>query len=154
MVRLALGKSKAYVKTNVFDWHPHLLFYERKRVESCGGYGGYWWKYRRSSVKVKNIILGLWEQGPPLRAFRNFFITGNSWGLFSRWSHYRKDGTEKVSYSKKSAKKAAKRMETKHGVHFSVHKCIYCDGYHLGKNRDNKYGNNPTSRRSGLRFRR
>jgi len=29
-------------------------------------------------------------------------------------------------------------MSKKHGVHFSNYKCIFCDGYHLGKNRDNK----------------
>lgn len=29
-------------------------------------------------------------------------------------------------------------MEKKNGVHYSVYKCIYCDGYHIGRNRDNK----------------
>lgn len=30
--------------------------------------------------------------------------------------------------SKKAALKAAEKMGNKHGVHFSVYKCLYCDG--------------------------
>lgn len=29
-------------------------------------------------------------------------------------------------------------MGNKYGVHFSVYKCLYCDGWHCGKNRENK----------------
>lgn len=29
-------------------------------------------------------------------------------------------------------------MGGKHGVHFSVYKCLYCDGWHCGKNNENK----------------
>ena len=29
-------------------------------------------------------------------------------------------------------------MSQKHNTHFSVYKCLYCDGYHIGKNRENK----------------
>lgn len=29
-------------------------------------------------------------------------------------------------------------MEKKKGTHFSVYKYAYCDGYHLGRNRENK----------------
>lgn len=91
-------------------------------------------------IKIKNLILALKEQGPLKRAFRNFFITGNAWGLFHKNSHIRQDtGKSKVIYNtKESAKKAAESMEKKRNVHFSVYKCIYCDGYHLGKNRENK----------------
>lgn len=90
-------------------------------------------------MKLKNLILGLKEQLPIKRAFRNFFITGNAWGLFSKRSHFRDTGTEKVSYNtKNSATKASEKMKEKHGKHFSIYKCIYCDGYHIGKNRDNK----------------
>ena len=32
----------------------------------------------------------------------------------------------------------AKKKAKKKGVHFSNYKCIYCDKYHLGKNRENK----------------
>ena len=94
-------------------------------------------------MKIKNIILGLKEQGPLKRAFHNFFVTGNAWGLFSINSHKRQDnGQLKVMYNtKKSADKAAESLKKKRGIHFSVYKCIYCDGYHLGKNRDNKTTN-------------
>ena len=34
--------------------------------------------------------------------------------------------------------KAAESMGKKHGTHFSVYKCLFCDGYHIGKNRENK----------------
>ncbi|MDD5649031.1 MAG: hypothetical protein PHF86_01235 [Candidatus Nanoarchaeia archaeon] len=91
-------------------------------------------------IKFKNLILALKEQGPLKRAFINFFITGNAWGLFHKNSHIRQDtGKLKVMYNtKESAKKAAESMEKKREVHFSIYKCIFCDGYHLGKNRENK----------------
>lgn len=91
-------------------------------------------------MKLKNLYLGLKSQLPLRRAFKNFLITGNAWGMFSKNSHRRADnGKEKVSYPTiESAKKSADSMSKKHGKHFSFYKCIYCDGYHLGKNRDNK----------------
>ena len=91
-------------------------------------------------MKTKNIILALLDQGPLKRAFRNFFITGNAWGLFSINSHIRQEtGKPKVMYNTKaSALKSAEAMEKKKNVHFSVYKCMYCDGYHLGRNRENK----------------
>ena len=90
-------------------------------------------------VKIKNLILGIREQGPFKRAFKNFFITGNAWGLFSIRSHKRENGKLKIMYNtKETAFKAVESMEKKMNKHFSVYKCIYCDGYHLGKNRDNK----------------
>lgn len=74
------------------------------------------------------------------RAFRNFFVTGNAWGMFSKRSHFRNDGTSKVRYNTLlSATKSAEAMGKKNpGLHFSVYKCVFCDGYHLGKNRQNK----------------
>lgn len=55
--------------------------------------------------------------------------------MFRKSSHYRSDiGKEKVSYSLKSALKASEQMEEKTGRSFSCYKCIYCDGYHIGKN--------------------
>ena len=51
----------------------------------------------------------------------------------------RKVGKEKVMYNTvEGAKKAAEAMSKKRGVHFSYYKCLFCDGYHVGKNRDNK----------------
>lgn len=91
-------------------------------------------------IKLSNLYKGLKGQLPIKRAFRNFFITGNAWGMFSINSHVNQSsGKEKVQYgSYESAKKAADKMSEKKGVHFSVYKCIFCDGYHIGKNRDNK----------------
>jgi hypothetical protein len=97
-------------------------------------------------MKLKNVILGLKEQLPFKRAFRNFFITGNAWGMFHINSHKRQDtGKLKQMYpTKESALRAAESIreslikKKKEVKHFSVYKCIYCDGYHLGKNRDNK----------------
>lgn len=90
-------------------------------------------------MKIKNLYLALKGQLPLKRAFRNFFITGNAWGMFHRRSHYREEGKEKQIYpSKASAERAAESMKRKHNKHFSVYKCLFCDGYHLGKNRDNK----------------
>jgi polyphosphate kinase 2 (PPK2 family) len=89
-------------------------------------------------MNIKNIYMALRDQMPFFRFIRNL-RTGNVLGLFYKRSHYREDGKEKVMYnSKASAEKAAKKMMEKHGNYFSNYKCIYCNGYHLGKNRDNK----------------
>ncbi|WP_278863983.1 hypothetical protein [Leyella stercorea] len=36
------------------------------------------------------------------------------------------------------ALRAAEAMGKKHGVHFSIYKCAWCDGWHIGKNAQNK----------------
>jgi len=88
---------------------------------------------------IRNLYLGLKYQLPIKRFFKNFIITRHGMGLFSEYSHVRKDGKLKVEYgSHVSATKAAERMGKKHNKYFSVYKCIYCDGFHIGKNRDNK----------------
>ena len=80
---------------------------------------------------------------PFKRLFRNYFITGNGWGLFDIRSHITESGKEKVKYNTlKSATKASASMEKKYGHHYSIYKCIYCDGYHIGKNRENKETSN------------
>ncbi len=93
-------------------------------------------------MKLRNLFLALKDQGPFKRFIRNFFVTGNAWGMFHINSHIsQSSGKPKVEYgSKASAEKAAASMSAKKGVHFSNYKCVHCDGYHLGKNRDNKYG--------------
>lgn len=92
-------------------------------------------------MKIRNIILVLKDQGPLPRFIRNFFITRNAWGLFHINSHVSQgSGKPKVMYNTKpTAEKAAKKMSEKHGAYFSNYKCLWCDGYHIGKNRDNKY---------------
>ena len=96
---------------------------------------------RKVIMKLRNIVLALKDQGPFKRFYRNFFVTRNAWGLFHKNSHIAAgSGNPKVMYnSKASAEKAAASMTKKHGVWFSNYKCLHCDGYHLGKNRDNKY---------------
>lgn len=95
-------------------------------------------------VVMRNLPKALKEQGPLKRAYRNFIVTGNAWGMFSKNSHIRVDtGKLKMMYNTKtSAQKAAASMGKKKGTHFSVYKCVFCDGYHIGKNRDNKVTNN------------
>lgn len=91
-------------------------------------------------MKIRNLYLGLKDQGPFWRFFRNFFITRNAWGLFHKNSHVSAStGKPKVMYNtKETAVKVASKMSKKHDCYFSNYKCIYCDGYHIGKNRDNK----------------
>ena len=94
----------------------------------------------KTTMTFRNIYLGLKGQLPLKRFIKNFFITGNAWGMFSINSHINQATNKpKVEYhTKKSAQKAADSMARKHNKHFSVYKCVFCDGYHLGKNRDNK----------------
>lgn len=91
-------------------------------------------------MKLKNLFLALKYQLPLKRAFRNFFITGNAWGMFHENSHIvSSTKNPKVKYNTyKTASKAAASMENKHHAHFSVYKCVFCDGFHIGKNADNK----------------
>ena len=91
-------------------------------------------------MKFKNLWLALKYQGPSKRAFKNFIVTRNAWGMFSKNSHVNQHtGKPKIEYpSFESAKKSALKMEEKTGKHFSIYKCIYCDGFHIGKNSDNK----------------
>ena len=89
-------------------------------------------------MKVRNIILALKDQGPLTRFIRNL-LKGHVLGLFSKRSHLNQNGNPKVKYNTKaSAIRAAQQMTEKHKKWFSNYKCIHCDGYHLGKNRENK----------------
>lgn len=91
-------------------------------------------------IKIKNLIPFLKDQMPLKRFVRNFIVTRNAWGAFHINSHIsQRSGKPKVKYNRKTtALKAAKKMSEKHGKHFSAYKCLFCDGYHLGKNKDNK----------------
>lgn len=93
-----------------------------------------------SKIKLRNFCLWFWDQLHHEHPFRNLFITRNAWSAFSVYSHIRRsDGVAKIPYpSKKVAQKAADKMSHKHGVHFSVYKCLHCDGWHVGRNKDNK----------------
>ena len=91
-------------------------------------------------MNIKNIIPAIWNQLTRKRAWRNIFVTHNAFGIFSKYSHIsRRSGKPKVAYPSKSVEeKAAEAMEKKHGVHFSVYKCAWCDGWHIGINSENK----------------
>lgn len=91
-------------------------------------------------MKLKNLWLWYKDQLPFKRFFRNFFITKHARGAFHINSHisFRSQKPKVMYNTKKTAVKSAKAMEKKHGVHFSNYKCLYCDGYHVGKTRDNR----------------
>ena len=91
-------------------------------------------------MNTKNMVLAIWNQLTRKGAWRNIFVTHDAFGIFSQYSHIsRRSGKPKVAYpSKYVAEKAAEAMEKKHGVHFSVYKCAWCDGWHIGKNCENK----------------
>lgn len=88
-------------------------------------------------IKLKNLISALKHQLPLKRAFYNFFITRNAWGMFFTSSHISQTtGQEKVGYNTyETAKKSAEVMGVKHNAHFSAYKCIFCDKYHIGKSK-------------------
>ena len=71
----------------------------------------------KQKISMKNLIPALKSQLSLKRALRNFFITGNAWGLFSINSHINQtSGKEKVVYgSKDSAMRAAQSMSKKYG---------------------------------------
>lgn len=89
-------------------------------------------------ITLRNLYLGIKDQLPVSRLIKNV-RTGNVFGLFSARSHLNANGVPKVSYgSKKTAVKVAQKMSEKRGTYFSNYKCVFCDGYHIGRNRDNK----------------
>lgn len=89
---------------------------------------------------MKNLIQVLKYQGPPKRFIRNFILSKTGWGIFSKHSHVNQHtNKDKVSYPRyESAERAATAMGKKTGKHFSIYKCLYCDGFHIGKNKNNK----------------
>ena len=89
-------------------------------------------------MKLRNLYLALKDQLPLSRLIRNI-RKGHLIGLFSKRSHENANGNPKISYgSKQSAAKAAEAMKKKRGIYFSNYKCVWCDGYHIGKNSENK----------------
>jgi hypothetical protein len=92
-------------------------------------------------MRLRNIYLGIKDQLPVSRLIRNI-RTGNVFGLFFKRSHLNFSGEAKITYSsKEKAQKAAAKMLEKKGLYFSNYKCIFCDGFHIGKNRSNQNGN-------------
>ena len=96
-------------------------------------------------ITFKNLIKGLVDQGPPTRFIRNL-VKGHLLGWISERSHVTYGGKPKIKYNTKTtAQNAAAAMSEKTGVHFSNYKCLFCDGYHIGKNSLNKISNPPPS---------
>lgn len=94
----------------------------------------------KNKIKFKNFWIWFSDQCRRKTVFRNFFITRNAWGAFSINSHINQHtGQPKVTYNTiEGARRAAEKMSKKHKTHFSFYKCLFCDGYHIGKNKDNK----------------
>lgn len=94
-------------------------------------------KHQRRRMTFRNLILALWDQLPINKAFHNFVITGQAWGLFSKNSHIALNtGMPKVCYdTKEKALKAAQWMSSRYKKNFSPYKCAFCDSYHVGQNR-------------------
>ena len=94
-------------------------------------------------MSIKNLILAIINQLTRPGAFRNIFVTHNAFGIFSIYSHIsRRSGKPKITYpSKRDALRAADAMCRKYGGHYSVYKCAWCDGWHIGKNVQNKLPN-------------
>ena len=91
-------------------------------------------------MHIRNLILAIYDQLTRPKALRHIFITHNAFGIFSRYSHIaRQSRKPKIAYpSREAASQAATAMERKYGVHYSVYKCAWCDGWHVGKNAQNK----------------
>ena len=90
-------------------------------------------------IKWRNFKIWFIDQVKRKRVITNFFITRNAWGAFSINSHINQHtGQPKVTYNTvETARKSAEKMGEKHNTHFSYYKCLFCDGYHIGKNKDN-----------------
>lgn len=89
-------------------------------------------------MKLRNIILALKDQLPLRRLLKNLW-KGHLIGLCSKRSHFRADGQPKVTYNTKAtAIKSAKKMMEKNRTYYSNYKCLFCDGYHIGRNSENK----------------
>ena len=91
-------------------------------------------------ISWKNFWIWFKDQFSRKRFFYNMFISRNALGAFSINSHINQHtGQPKITYNHfETAQKSAEKMSQKHNTHFSVYKCLFCDGYHIGKNRDNK----------------
>ena len=90
----------------------------------------------------KELLKAIIFQMKKENAFRNIFITHNAFGILSEASHkntHCNSGKSKVMHNTyEGALKHAQKMSEKNGVHFSVYKCAYCTGYHIGRNSQNR----------------
>lgn len=105
-------------------------------------------------MTIRNCVLAIFAQLTRKGSLHNIFVTHNAFGIFSQYSHiFRRSGKPKMAYpSRVTAMKAAEAMGKKHGVHFSVYKCAWCDGWHIGKNVQNKIKPETNTTSPGLVF--
>lgn len=107
-----------------------------------------------ATMTIRNCVLAILDQLTRKGSLHNIFVTRNAFGIFCQYSHIsRRSGKPKMAYpSKATAIKAAEAMGKKHGVHFSVYKCAWCDGWHIGKNVQNKIKSETNTTSPGLVF--
>lgn len=82
-------------------------------------------------MKIHNLVKAIRDQ--PLIEWRN----GNAFGIFSQRSHFTSSGTRKRTlFNKGDADRVAELMMKRcPDAVFASYKCIFCDGYHVGRNR-------------------
>lgn len=85
-------------------------------------------KYR---ISFRNVLLWLADQlTHPSTLFQR-----RSWGVFSVYAHVRQSDRKpkNISDTKERALTTAHFMAEKYAGKYSVYKCVYCDGWHVGK---------------------
>ena len=82
-------------------------------------------------IGIKNLWIWLADQ------FKSpgTILNRKAWGVFSVYSHLRRSDrkAKKVFATKDKALKEAEVLGKRHDAHFSVYKCLYCDGWHVAK---------------------
>lgn len=86
-------------------------------------------------IKPKYLVMWLVDQLRQTGWFSRLFIKRDAWFAFLIDSHFDKiDGNEKASFSlRKQAQKKADKLSVAVGTPYFVYKCLYCDGWHVGK---------------------
>ncbi len=86
-------------------------------------------------MTLRNDVLAVLDQPP------REWLNGNAQGIFSRRSHTNAGGKPKIKYgSKANAAAAADSLQRRYSdsgvpTEFAAYKCMFCDGYHVGRNR-------------------
>lgn len=88
-----------------------------------------------SEIRYSNLKIWWKELLERENVWKQLFDYRMVWGAFSVYSHRRRsDGKPNITFStRKKAVKAATEMQLKYGVPFSAYKCLYCNGWHVGK---------------------
>lgn len=91
----------------------------------------------KMKITFRNLVLGFRDQLPVRRLWRNW-RAGHLIGWYHERSHLTHSGKPKISYgSKASSLRACEKMQKKNpGFVYRSYKCLYCNGWHIGKNRD------------------